>query len=533
MNNLIAFLGVQKDNRGLDNRRWERFRPSVSICMHDDLVIDNYYIIYQGKFKRQLDFLAKDIKKVSPNTNIIPVEMNFTDPFDPLEALEKQLEFVSSLDDKDSYIINITTGTHTNQLAWFKLVENNFIDAKLIQNFSVSKRKKEENNLSDEEYVRGYYKLIDFKLERYDRYFTLLSEVSKSSEDFLKLGINTLNQKYNEMISMIERIAVKNNHPILIDGPSGAGKTHLVKNIYQLKKSKGIVTGDFQYVNCATLRPEHAQSILFGHKKGSFTGALSNRDGLIRMADKGILFLDEVATLSLEVQGMLLDALETKSYLPMGSDQYVKSDFVLFCGTNVDLHSEVEKGNFREDLLARINLWHFTLPGLKDRKEDIGPNLDYELHKAERDIGIKVRFNNEAKEFYLKFAISNEAIWKRNFRDLTSSVVRMVTLSESGVINNAIVEQEINRLKVSWNISTADKAFKCEAYLGANIGSVSYIDLLMLEETVSVCLTSKNAAEAARRLYDSKDGDALSQNPSGRLNKYLSKYGLSFKMLHE
>lgn len=529
MADLIAFLGMEKDNRGFNEGRWEHFRPSVSICMHDDLEIETYYIIYQESSEAQFQLVSKDINEISPNTKVVPVIIQFDDLFDPVEVLEKQRNFVSSLDDTKSYFINITTGTHINHLAWFKLVENNFIDAKLIQSFGFSKKTKTLENISNEEFVRGRYKVIDFKLEKYDRYFTLLAELSTDSEDFLKLGIKTLNSKYNDMISMIEKIAVRNNHPILIDGPSGAGKTHLVKNIYDLKKSKGILSGNFQYVNCATLREEHAQSMLFGHKKGAFTGALDKREGLIKLADKGVLFLDEIATLPLKVQGMLLDAIESKRFLPMGSDTVAESDFVLFCGTNVDLDTEVEKGNFREDLLARINMWHFTLLGLADRKEDIEPNLNFELSKVQNEMGMKVRFNSNARSLYLKFATSKGAIWKRNFRDLSSSVIRMVTLSEQGVINSELVNQEITRLKASWNVKSSMSALKSEDYIGDTISSMSKIDVLVLEETISVCLASKNASEAAKTLYNNIDGDSLSQNPSGRLNKYLSKYGLNFK----
>src|SRR6202035_4290020 len=101
--------------------------------------------------------------------------------------------------------------------------------------------------------------------------------------------------------------------------------------------------------------------------------------GLLRAAGKGVLFLDEIGELGNDEQAMLLRALEEKTFLPLGSDREAHSDFQLIAGTNRDLLSAVRKGNFREDLLARINLWTFTLPGLKSRPEDIEPNLQFEL----------------------------------------------------------------------------------------------------------------------------------------------------------
>ena len=109
-------------------------------------------------------------------------------------------------------------------------------------------------------------------------------------------------------------------------------------------------------VNCATFRGDNAMSTLFGHKKGAYTGAVTDRTGLLKAADKGTLFLDEIGELGLEEQAMLLRALEEKVFLPLGSDKEVQSDFQLIAGTNRDLQDAVRQGVFREALLARINL---------------------------------------------------------------------------------------------------------------------------------------------------------------------------------
>ncbi len=152
-------------------------------------------------------------------------------------------------------------------------------------------------------------------------------------------------------------------------------------------------------------------STLFGHVKGSFTGAMSERAGLLRKADGGVLFLDEIGELGLDEQAMLLRAIEEKTFLPVGSDREVKSDFQLLCGTNRELGAAVAAGRFREDLLARIDLWTFRLPGLAERTEDIEPNLEFELEAAARVTGARVTFNKEARERFLRFAVSPEAVW--------------------------------------------------------------------------------------------------------------------------
>eukprot|EP01034_Spumella_vulgaris_P003647 gene3647-4685_t len=144
--------------------------------------------------------------------------------------------------------------------------------------------------------------------------------------------------------------------------PTGAGKSQLARRIYELKKSERKVSGAFIEVNCATLRGDQAMSTLFGHVKGAFTGAATERAGLLKSADKGVLFLDEIGELGLDEQAMCLRAIEEKRFLPVGSDREVSADFQLLAGTNRDLGEDVASGRFREDLYARLNLWTFRLP---------------------------------------------------------------------------------------------------------------------------------------------------------------------------
>ena len=125
---------------------------------------------------------------------------------------------------------------------------------------------------------------------------------------------------------------------------------------------------------------------------------MRDRPGLLLSANEGVLFLDEIGELGLDEQAMLLRALEEKRFLPLGGDREVSSDFQLIAGTNRDLADAVRTGGFREDLLARINLWTFRLPGLADRREDIEPNVDYELEQFRRRTGTAVTFSKEARE---------------------------------------------------------------------------------------------------------------------------------------
>ena len=336
------------------------------------------------------------------------------------------------------------------------------------------------------------------------------------------------------MIEEIEAVAQASSDPMLIMGPTGAGKSHLAGQVYELRKARGQVTGRFVSVNCATLRGDNAMSALFGHTKGAFTGAEKPREGLLKAADGGTIFLDEIGELGLDEQAMLLSAIETKRYMPLGSDTEVTSDFQLIAGTNRDLRDRVQDGLFREDLLARINLWTFTLPGLASRREDIPPNLHYELNRWSERNGTRITINKEAEETYLKFARSKRATWRGNFRDLNASVTRMCTLAPQGRIDEATVERELKRLRTEWKATKSERApdsVLAEILTPSQIDALDRFDAVQLEEVVRVCLDSRSLAEAGRELFAQSRLQRSTPNDSDRLRKYLQKFGLSWNDL--
>src|SRR5690606_9068749 len=146
-----------------------------------------------------------------------------------------------------------------------------------------------------------------------------------------------------------------------------------------------------------------------------------------------------------------------RRFRPVGAEHEVSSDFQLIAGTHRDLRAEVARHRFREDLLARIDLWAFALPPLRDRPEDIAPNLDFELERFARQADRRVSMSREARERFLAFALSPAARWSGNFRDLGAAVTRMATLCEAGRISTVEVDHEIARLARRWGtVATAD-----------------------------------------------------------------------------
>ncbi|QNN65237.1 sigma 54-interacting transcriptional regulator [Sphingomonas rhizophila] len=523
---VIGFVGSTLDASKRGPTRWNQWRPSVGLTMHEDLRVDRFVMIHGGVHRGLVDYLAEDIAAVSPETMVEPILMDFEDAWDFEEVYGKLLDFVRSypLDpDAEDYLIHITTGTHVAQICLFLLTEAHYLPGQLLQT-------QPRRGAVD---PKGVWNTIDLDLSRYDSIATRFAVATAESTSFLKSGIDTRNAAFNRMIDEIEQVAVRSRAPILLMGPTGAGKSQLARRIYDLKKLRHQVKGPFVEVNCATLKGDGAMSALFGHKRGAFTGAASDRPGLLKSANTGTLFLDEIGELGLDEQAMILRAIEEKRFFPMGADKEVESDFQLIAGTNRDLASRVTEGRFRDDLLARLNLWTFQLPGLAERREDIEPNLDYELDRfAERE-GERVTFNKEARESYLAFATSASATWPGNFRDLASSVTRMATFSPKGRIDKSLVDAEIARLSAAWRPTSVAEDGLDDLLSTETLQSLDPFDRVQLSHVVEVCRGSRSLSEAGRSLFSASRAQRSTTNDADRLRKYLARFDLTWANLRE
>ena len=522
---VIGFIGSQLDS-GVGSGRWEKWRPTVSLTQHEDLVIDRLVLFYDRKYQSLLQLLTADIASVSPETEVLPVEMTIADPWDFGQVYAALFDFAAQYPfdiEREDYWIHITTGTHVAQICLFLMVEARYFPGVLLQ---TSPPRRQKNGLI------GSYALIDLDLSHYDAIAKRYAKAEADAIALLKSGIETRNVAFNRIISEIEHVAVRSKAPMLLMGQTGAGKSFLAKRVYELKKARHQISGCFVEINCATLRGDGAASALFGHVKGAFTGAQQERGGLLRSADKGLLFLDEIGELGADEQAMLLKAIEEKHFFPVGSDKLVRSDFQLIAGTHRDLRQDVAAGQFREDLFARINLWTYELPSLAQRPEDIEPNIDYLLAQQSVEVGGKVSFNKEARQTYLRFAMSGEAQWQGNFRDLGASVLRMATLADGGRITDELVEQEIKRLQKLWGNRNEPQATELSGLLSSEqLAKLDLFDRLQLQSVLTVCKQCKSLSEAGRKLFAVSRSQRGSTNDSDRLRKYLAKFGMEWANL--
>jgi DNA-binding NtrC family response regulator len=258
--------------------------------------------------------------------------------------------------------------------------------------------------------------------ETLNRYF--LSKDEFTEGHLFKDLIQTQSKKYKEELKRLLKI-IPTEIPICILGESGTGKSYLAKTIHTLSRRKG----NFVEINCATLSGDTLKSELFGHAKGSFTGATGDNTGKLSHAHNGTLFLDEIGSMTQEMQEMLLKAIEERAYYPLGSNKLVKSDFRVICATLDDLEALIRERKFRFDLFQRINGFTFKQPALRDRKEDIIPLLKSKLSSSR-----KVIIKEDAKKILESYK------WPGNIRELFR-FSEVISLSDSGLIKADHVQE--------------------------------------------------------------------------------------------
>lgn len=220
----------------------------------------------------------------------------------------------------------------------------------------------------------------------------------------------------------------KFNSSVLLEGETGVGKELFAQTIHEHSSRKN---KPFIKVNCAALPKELIESELFGHEKGAFTGATASKKGRFELAEGGTIFLDEIGEMPLELQPKLLRVLQNGEFERLGSEESRKVNVRIISATNRDLYEEIEKGNFREDLFYRLNVYPLTIPPLRSRKNDIPLLAEYYVNKISAKNGIPAAIISEAA---MDDLMTND--WPGNIRELINVLERSVIHSSNGIINH-------------------------------------------------------------------------------------------------
>jgi two-component system response regulator GlrR len=240
---------------------------------------------------------------------------------------------------------------------------------------------------------------------------------------------------------------------VLISGASGTGKELLANAIHKASKR---ANKPFVAINCGALPENLLESELFGHAKGSFTGAVNEHQGLFKEADGGTLFLDEIGDMPISLQVKLLRALQEQMIRPVGSSKQIPINVRVISATHRNLTTEMEEGNFREDLYYRLNVVNITLPSLRERSEDIPLLARYLLKKSGERHEVRVsRFSDDAMQ------LLTTCLWPGNVRQLVNVVEQCVALTQTSVIASHLVEQALSASEQKWpTLTEARDAFE-------------------------------------------------------------------------
>lgn len=310
--------------------------------------------------------------------------------------------------------------------------------------------------------------------------------LEKETKDHLHFGNMIGNSPAMQQIYTIVEQAAKTKTNVLITGESGTGKELIASSLHRLsdRADKPFVT-----VNCGGIPESLIESELFGHVKGSFTGAVSDKKGLFEEADKGTIFLDEIGELSLQLQVKLLRAVQERSFKPVGASKDVSVDIRIICATNKILEKEVIKGQFREDLFYRLNVIEIKVPPLRERKSDLKYLAQFFLDKYSREMGKDIsKISSYAIDLLSKYDFPG------NVRELENLIERSVALSTTNIILPESLSMASHKRR--WIEGIPNKRFDLEAVAnGVNLDEIlESIEKAYINKALETSKGTKNKA---------------------------------------
>ncbi|UCH65689.1 MAG: sigma-54-dependent Fis family transcriptional regulator [Ignavibacterium sp.] len=289
----------------------------------------------------------------------------------------------------------------------------------------------------------------------------LRSELQRTTEDRKIIGKSYAIRKIFDLIDSV----ADTDSTVLITGKSGTGKELVAKALHFTSKRKD---KPFVVVNCGAISDTLIESELFGHKKGAFTGAVSDKEGFMKAANGGTLFLDEIGEMPLDLQVKLLRTIQEKEYTPVGTTKAIPVNVRFVASTNKNLPDEIKAGNFREDLFYRLNVVEIVLPSLKDRKEDIPILANHFVDKYRKEMNKPIKGISEDA---MRVLINHE--WKGEVRELENVIERSIIFCNDDYIgvnnlpSSLIVDEQEFNLSLTNSLEDSVKKYERDIIINA------------------------------------------------------------------
>jgi DNA-binding NtrC family response regulator len=395
---------------------------------------DEYHVLLAGNGNEAIDIFTKN------PVDLILLDILLPD-IDGLALLEK----LKGLDPNTEIIMvtavkEIKTAVKATKLGAYEYIVKPFVVEDVI---NIIKRALEKHNLVKE------VTYLKHELERHNPFEKIIGEDKKMREIF-------------DLISSIS----ESDGAVLIQGESGTGKELVARAIHNLSPRK---TLPFVVINCAAIPATLMESEIFGHSKGAFTGATSTTIGKLEIANKGTVFLDDIDYLDIIMQANLLRVIQEKEFERLGSTKVIKIDVRFLAASNKDLKDLISRGEFREDLFYRLNVFPIELPPLRKRRGDIPLLLNYFLELRAKNTGKHPkRFSETALKVLMEYD------WPGNVRELQNLVERLFTITKNSVIQLKEVssfdlpESQIKDIPLKEAVQTFEKQYIAEVLKAVN-----------------------------------------------------------------
>lgn len=343
--------------------------------------------------------------------------------------------------------VHLSPGTPAMTAVWILLVKTRFPSVCIESWFEKNTGKQHVNDveLPFDIDARFTNEAIERSDERLVRLNSEGGEIQNAFEGIVTEG------GLGEALRKAKKMAVR-DVPVLLLGETGTGKEVFAQAIHQGSLRSN---GNFVAVNCGALPRELAESLLFGHKKGAFTGAHKDHSGFFAQADEGTLFLDEIGELPLDLQVKLLRALQDKNFTPVGGSEPQKSDFRIIAATHQNLMDRVAEGSFREDLFYRLAVGVIKLPALRSRPEDLDALVDFLMSQVNDELADQSGYQRKNIDESVRKLIASHA-WPGNIRELKSTLMRAAVWTDGPLIDSESFEDAILKAPTSDSKLLAD-----------------------------------------------------------------------------